>query len=90
MRKNEIPSTFSQKTVQQIKVIQVVVHAEVSKLNHSVKKKTCHLSSNNILAVDGSCYKIIDSSKFYKKFFYLSKNVYDAMEKKQSWDKTKK
>ena len=66
MRKNEIPSTFSQKTVQQIKVIQVVVHAEVSKLNHyPVKKKTCHLSSNNILAVDGSCYKIIDSSKFY-------------------------
>ena len=90
MRKNGISSTFFQQTVQQIKVIQAVVHSEVSKLNHTVKKKTCHLSSNNILAVDGSCYKIMDSPKFYKKCFYLSENVYDAMEKKQSWDNRKK
>ena len=51
------------KTVEQIEVIQVVISPEVSLLNQSLMHKkvfTCSLTS--ITLVDGSCYKIIDSS----------------------------
>ena len=45
MMKNDISSIFSEQTLQQIKVIQVVLSPEVSKLNHSLMNKklvTCH------------------------------------------------
>ena len=51
--KTSIPSIFSQQTLKQIEVIQVVVFPEISKLNHSVMKQslvTCHPTRSNWLS----------------------------------------
>ena len=79
-----IPSTFSQKTVWQVEVIHVVLSAEVSKLSHSVIKKTYwhvihqyHTSWHNVL----NKFKKNQFIQFYNKYFHLSQNVDHAIGK---------
>ena len=81
------------KTVEQIEVIQAVISPEVSLLNQSLMHKkvfTCSLT--NITLVDGSCYKIIDSSILKEIFSSISRCLpYGGWQKKHyRWDKLKK
>ena len=75
MKKVYILSTFSQQTVQQVKVldlVQVLVSPELSKLKHSVMNKTFFTFHQTKPYWLMDCKIItyqIDSSKFYKKFF---------------------
>ena len=72
------------KTVEQIEVIQAVISPEVSLLSHSLMHKkvfTCSLT--NITPVDGSCYKIIDSSILKEIFSSVSRYLsYGGWQKK--------